>query len=164
MEIMRAPWRMSYINEASGGNADDRRDCFFCRYIAEKQDEENLIVTRGTFSFVVMNRFPYSIGHLMIVPYKHTSILSELSSDEHAELLAFAGRATDLGRGVLRAEGFNLGMNMGKTAGAGVASHLHLHVVPRWDGDTNFMSVTAETKVLPEALGETYMRLKTAWL
>lgn len=163
MEVMRAPWRMSYINGTPAGDAAGGGDCFFCRYIAENNDAENLIVARGTFSFVVMNRFPYSVGHLMIVPRKHTANLSELGPEEYAEILALAARATDVCRGVMRAEGFNLGMNIGKVAGAGVDSHLHLHVVPRWNGDTNFMSVTAETKVLPEALAETYGRLTDAW-
>lgn len=163
MEVIRAPWRMSYINEASGQTASPKDSCFFCRYTAEDNDAENLVVTRGTFSFVVMNRFPYSSGHLMVVPYQHTANLSDLHPEEYAEIFSFAQKSTEVLREIMHAEGFNLGMNIGKIAGAGVDSHLHLHVVPRWNGDTNFMSVTAETKVLPEALSETYKRLRTAW-
>ncbi len=163
MEVIRAPWRMGYINAASNASAPKKDDCFFCAYIAEKNDEENLVVARGTFSFVLMNRFPYSSGHLMIVPYRHTANFSDLLSDEYSEMFSFSQKATDVLKAIMRADGFNLGMNIGKVAGAGVDSHLHLHVVPRWNGDTNFMTVTAETKVLPEALSKTYNRLLKAW-
>lgn len=163
MEVIRAPWRMTYINSASDSSSSQKSDCFFCAYLAEKNDEENLIVARGTFSFVLMNRFPYSSGHLMIVPFKHTATLSDLLPEEYSEIFSFSQKATVVLKTIMHTDGFNLGMNIGKVAGAGVDTHLHLHVVPRWNGDTNFMSVTAETKVLPEALSETYKRLLKAW-
>lgn len=137
--------------------------CIFCAYPKENNDEENLIVHRGRFSFVILNRYPYASGHLMIVPYRHTSIFQSLTDEENLELFFFAKKSIPILERVYSATGFNLGMNVGHVAGAGIDTHLHLHVVPRWNGDTNFMSVTAETKVLPEALSITREKIMRFW-
>lgn len=163
MEVIRAPWRMGYIDSASKPSASEQNNCFLCEYAAQDHDEENLVVARGTYSYVLMNRYPYSTGHLMATPYRHTSDFTDLRPEEYCELFSFSQTAVTVLRQIMRPEGFNLGMNLGKVAGAGLDSHLHLHIVPRWNGDTNFMSVTAETKVLPQALSETYQRLIAAW-
>lgn len=159
MDVIRAPWRMEYIN----AYAEAVTGCIFCQYPKELHDEENLIVYRGTYSFVILNKYPYSSGHLMIVPYRHTSDYSSLDDAEKLEVFALSQKAVTVLKAEMNADGFNLGMNIGKVAGAGIDTHLHLHIVPRWGGDTNFMSVTAETKVLPEALAETRGRLARRW-
>lgn len=163
MEVIRAPWRMRYIDAASKPNAPEQSGCFLCAYVGQDCDEENLVVARGVYSYVLMNRYPYSTGHLMVTPYRHTSDLADLRPEEFGEMFSFSQTAVRVLKQIMNADGFNLGMNLGKVAGAGLDSHLHLHIVPRWSGDTNFMSVTAETKVLPQALSETYKRLMAAW-
>ena len=156
-ERLWSPWRMEYIRRGEGG---DGGGCLFCDLAAagRDQDEANHLLARGQLSFVLLNAFPYNPGHLMVAPYRHVGDFEELTAAELAELMAFAGRAI----GALREEsgphGFNLGMNLGQVAGAGIADHLHL--VPRWGGDTNFMPVVGQTKVLPELLDETYRRLR----
>lgn len=162
MDVIRAPWRMEYINDSSA-HKDKDRGCFFCTYPKEDRDAENLIIARGDFSFVIMNRFPYSSGHIMVVPYRHTSDYESLTPEESLEIMKLSQHAAQALQAEMSADGFNTGMNIGKVAGAGIDTHLHLHVVPRWNGDTNFMSVTAETKVLPEALSATWERLVNAW-
>jgi ATP adenylyltransferase len=158
-ERLWSPWRMEYIRRGEGG---DGGGCLFCDLAAagRDQDEANHLLARGQLSFVLLNAFPYNPGHLMVAPYRHVGDFEELTAAELAELMAFAGRAI----GALREEsgphGFNLGMNLGQVAGAGIADHLHLHLVPRWGGDTNFMPVVGQTKVLPELLDETYRRLR----
>jgi ATP adenylyltransferase len=150
---------MEYIRRGEGG---DGGGCLFCDLAAagRDQDEANHLLARGQLSFVLLNAFPYNPGHLMVAPYRHVGDFEELTAAELAELMAFASRAI----GALREEsgphGFNLGMNLGQVAGAGIADHLHLHLVPRWGGDTNFMPVVGQTKVLPELLDETYRRLR----
>jgi ATP adenylyltransferase len=161
MDVLRAAWRSEYINSTLEENRNGR--CIFCSYAGEENDAENLLLFRGTLAFVMMNRYPYSSGHLMVIPYRHTNDFSSLSAEESVEITRLSQRAVSALKDELRPAGFNLGMNLGKTAGAGIASHIHMHIVPRWDGDTNFMSVTAETKVLPEALSITYERLARAW-
>lgn len=141
-----APWRMAYI----GGTRGD--GCLFCDKPHEGADRKNLILCRGPLTYVVMNLYPYANGHLMIVPYRHCSDLGQLSSEESLEIMQAAQRCTRILQTALRAEGFNVGFNLGKVAGAGIAEHVHLHVVPRWLGDTNFMPVLADTKVMPEYL------------
>ena len=146
-----APWRLEYIERA------DETDCIFC------SPEENLVLHRGELAFVLLNRFPYASGHLMVAPFRHVGEYGALSDEEALEIhrLATAGLACT-GRGVL-AQGHNLGWNLGRIAGAGFVDHVHLHVVPRWAGDTNFMPVLADIRVLPEALLETARRLREAW-
>ena len=148
-----APWRMAYIEGAQ------RDGCLFCEKPREGADRNNLILSRGPLTYVVMNLFPYSNGHLMIVPYRHCADLAQLSPEESLDLMQSAQRCTQILQEAFRAEGFNIGFNLGKVAGAGIADHLHLHIVPRWMGDTNFMPVLADTKVMPEYLEVGYDKL-----
>jgi ATP adenylyltransferase len=156
--LLWAPWRMDYVS-----SCDKPEGCIFCVKPNEEKDKANLIVYRGVLAFVILNRFPYNNGHLMIVPYRHTGELSELSIDEHAEIFGLIATSTSVLKKTIRPHGFNVGMNLGRTAGAGIAEHLHAHVVPRWDGDTNFMPVVGHTKVVSEGLEETWEKLKTAF-
>ena len=158
-ERLWSPWRMEYILRGSDGEA---RGCVFCDLPAADaaDDEANHLLARGEVSFVLLNAFPYNPGHLMTAPYRHVGDYEELTAEELAEMTAFAGRAIRAMREESGPHGFNLGMNLGQVAGAGIADHLHLHLVPRWGGDTNFMPVVGRTKVLPELLAETYRRLR----
>jgi ATP adenylyltransferase len=148
-----APWRMTYIGGPRPGG------CFFCEIAGEDADRRNLILCRGPLTYVVMNRYPYNNGHLMVVPYSHTGRLDDFSDRESLAVIHSAQRATRILRDAFGAEGFNLGFNLGQVAGAGVADHVHLHIVPRWGGDTNFMPVLADIKVMPEHLESTYDKL-----
>jgi ATP adenylyltransferase len=152
-----APWRLEYIK-----GADEQPGCVFCD-AAAGHDEERLVVRRGERAFVLLNKFPYSSGHLMVAPFRHVGDFAELEDDEALELHRLATQALAALREVYGPEGFNLGWNLGRVAGAGVVDHIHLHVVPRWAGDTNFMPVLADVKVLPEHLDETRRRLADAW-
>jgi len=153
-----APWRMAYIDNI--GCKDE--GCIFCTKPEQDDDEGNFIVHRGKTCFIILNIYPYNNGHLMVVPYKHTSDITTLSSEETCEMMEATTLAVNTMRKIMRPDGFNLGMNMGRTAGAGIDEHLHMHLVPRWNGDTNFMPVLCSTKVISESLGETYNRLKQA--
>jgi len=154
MENLWAPWRIDYIlSKKSPG-------CIFCDKPAENKDDENLILYRGEYNFIIMNAFPYNNGHMMVVPYRHTAALAGWSHDEQIELMELADLAVELLKKLMKPDGFNLGINMGLVAGAGVADHIHLHVVPRWNGDTNFMPVLSDTRVISEALRMTYGKLK----
>jgi ATP adenylyltransferase len=153
-----APWRLEYVQ-----GADEQEGCILCR-AAAGEDEEGLVVKRGELAFVLLNRFPYASGHLMIAPYRHEGEFGELSSDEALEVHRLASAGLAALAEAMRPQGFNLGWNLGRIAGAGVVDHVHLHVVPRWAGDTNFMPVLADVKVLPEALAETRRKLADAWL
>jgi ATP adenylyltransferase len=159
-ERLWSPWRMDYIRRGSAEG--DKDGCIFCDLAAagEDQDEEHHLLARGKVSFVMLNAFPYNPGHLMAAPYRHIGDYEELTADELAEMMAFAGTGIRAMREDSGAHGFNLGMNLGQVAGAGIADHLHLHLVPRWGGDTNFMPIVGQTKVLPELLDETYRRLR----
>jgi ATP adenylyltransferase len=128
--------------------------------LAASDDEKNLIVHRGQLAFVVMNLFPYNSGHLMIVPYKHTGDYSTLTSEEHLELTDLMGRSQRALTKAMQPHGFNIGMNLGRASGAGIADHLHYHIVPRWSGDSNFMFTTADTKVMSENLPDTWKRIR----
>jgi ATP adenylyltransferase len=152
-----APWRLEYV-----GSADERDGCFFCAAI-EGGDEESLVVHRGKRAFVLLNRFPYSSGHLMVAPNRHTGDFSTLDDAEAAEVHRLAAEGVAALGEAYRPEGYNLGWNLGRVAGAGVLDHVHQHVVPRWSGDTNFMPVLADVKVLPEHLEETRRKLAAAW-
>ena len=136
--------------------------CIFCTLPAEHRDVENYILYRGTLCFMMLNRYPYNNGHLMIAPYQHVPSIEQLDAATLAELMAQAQLALRALRQVMNPDGFNMGINDGKVAGAGVADHMHMHVVPRWYGDTNFMPVIADTKVLPELLSSVYEKLKRA--
>jgi ATP adenylyltransferase len=153
-----APWRLEYIK-----SADEEPGCIFCR-AAEGGDEEGLVVKRGELAFVLLNRFPYASGHLMIAPYRHEGEFGELASEEALEIHRLASAGLAALAETMRPEGFNLGWNLGRVAGAGVVDHVHLHVVPRWAGDTNFMPVLADVKVLPETLADARRNLAEAWL
>jgi ATP adenylyltransferase len=152
-----APWRLDYITQA-----DEQQGCVFCD-APEGSDEERLVVHRGARAFALLNKFPYSSGHLMVASYRHVGELSGLTDEEALEVHRLAVQSLAALGEVYGPDGFNLGWNLGRVAGAGVVDHVHLHVVPRWAGDTNFMPVLADVKVLPEHLSETRGRLAEAW-
>jgi ATP adenylyltransferase len=138
-------------------------DCPFCDYLHQdpSHDPQNYLLLRGEHAFVVLNRYPYSNGHIMVLPNKHVSMLTDLHPAALAELMLLTTYSTDILKRAYHAHGFNVGINLGKAAGAGMELHLHIHIVPRWEGDTNFMPVIGHTKVLPESLDDTYARLRT---
>jgi ATP adenylyltransferase len=155
MDYLWTPWRSTYMKEPR-----DKSRCIFCAAAEGTSDEETLVVYRGQLSFVLLNRYPYTSGHLMIAPYAHVSRLSQVSEATTDEMM----RLARYGEGVLEAaykpEGLNLGMNLGEAAGAGIEQHIHMHVLPRWRGDANFMTSVANTRIIPEALGDTYVKIK----
>lgn len=161
MPNLHAPWRIDFIRQEKAPGPESE-GCFFCRYLGDPpaRDRENLVLHRGRGAFVLMNRYPYTGGHLMVALTRHEGRFEALTAEEFAETTALAQRAVEILRRDMRAEGFNVGWNLGRCAGAGVVDHLHLHLVPRWSGDTNFMPVLAGVTVLPEALAELYDRLK----
>jgi ATP adenylyltransferase len=156
VERLWTPWRRAFIESAT---ADAQTTCFLCAGPAAQDDPANLILLRAEHTYVLMNLYPYNSGHLMIAPYAHTGDLVGLDSSIAQEMMALTQRSVGVLQQVYRPEGFNIGMNLGKPAGAGVPDHLHIHVVPRWTGDTNFMPIVGGTKVLPETLEQTYDRL-----
>jgi ATP adenylyltransferase len=149
---------MEYILSPKSGEG-----CIFCEGLKQVDGPENLIVHRGPKAFVILNRFPYTSGHLMIVPYEHKPSLDLLEVDSRADIMELSARAIQVLQALYSPQGYNLGMNIGNAAGAGISEHVHLHVVPRWIGDTNFMSAVSQTRVLPELLEETYHRVREAW-
>ncbi len=146
------PYILSTVEEQDG--------CVFCKMLADNDDEKHLIVHRGRLAFVVMNLYPYNSGHLMVVPFRHTGEFTSLGDDEHLELNHLISRAQQALTKALRPHGFNIGMNLGRASGAGIADHLHYHIVPRWSGDSNFMFTTADTKVMSENLPDTWKRIR----
>ena len=156
MDHLWAPWRMGYVS------AEQAEGCIFCTKPGAGDDEANQILYRGDLIFIMLNAFPYNAGHLMVAPFRHLADPLEMTPQESSELLYGIRIAMEVLRESLSAEGFNIGLNVGPFAGAGYADHVHVHVVPRWAGDTNFMAVTADTRVVPEALAETFRRLKQA--
>ncbi len=159
MDYLWTPWRYQYMEQVTGGK---QPDCFFCDAIARKDDANTLIAFRGAKMFVILNRFPYTSGHVMIVPNAHVAELNLCDPDALTEMMTLAQRVEKAFKSNYKPDGMNLGMNLGKAAGAGVAGHLHLHALPRWFGDSNFMTVTGETRVHPEELNVTYLRIKSA--
>ncbi len=158
-EQLWAPWRLPYIIAA------ERHDgCIFCDFPAQNEscDEQNFLLYRGRTAFIILNAFPYSNGHLMVVPLRHTNTLDSYSDDELLEIMSLQRLAFRLLRKVMNPEAFNGGLNVGRAAGAGITGHLHWHVVPRWNGDTNFMTVVNDVRVIPESLQAVYRRLKAA--
>jgi len=153
-----APWRMAYI--AVSKNQDG---CIFCDFPKEQNDEERFILFRGESCFVIFNIFPYNPGHLMVAPYRHTSEYEGLCDVELLEMHRLAGKCVSVLKKAMNPQGFNLGVNLGKVAGAGFDDHLHLHIVPRWNGDTNFMPVFSDVRVVAECLADTYKKMKEAW-
>lgn len=157
MDYLWTPWRFTYVTDAA---KNDR--CIFCDLLALGDDSKALIVLRGEKNYVVLNRFPYTSGHVMIVPFAHIADLSACDAETLSEMMQLARRVQLALSSAYKPDGYNLGMNLGRCAGAGVTGHLHLHVLPRWSGDSNFMTVTAETRVQPEDLATTYQKLHTA--
>ncbi len=157
MKKLWAPWRARYIL------GPKEKGCLLCRISGENKDEENYVLWRGELGYIMLNLYPYNAGHLMIVPYRHEKNLENLDDRESGEVMRLAQMSIRALKGSLRPQGFNLGMNLGSIAGAGIEEHIHLHVVPRWRGDTNFMPVSASTKVISQALEETYRDLKDAF-
>ena len=158
MEHLWAPWRLEYVQ-----HADEQDGCVFCRAAALPEDEPELVVHRGELAFVLLNKFPYASGHLMVAPFRHGAGFEALEEAEAAEVHRLSVEAIAALRSVYAPEGFNLGWNLGRVAGAGIVDHAHAHVVPRWGGDTNFMPVLADVRVLPEHLDETRRKLAEAW-
>ncbi|MGB9607051.1 MAG: HIT family protein [bacterium] len=154
MKILWAPWRSAYVT-----GQEKNEKCIFCQKI-HGDDKENLVLWRGKSCFAVLNIYPYNNGHLMIAPYRHTPSLNEMSEEEKLEIMQALTLLLDVLKEALNCDGFNIGMNIGKVAGAGVPDHIHLHIVPRWEGDTNFMPVIGDTKVIPQSLSSTYETLK----
>lgn len=156
MKRLWAPWRMKFVQTKVAG-------CVFCNVQKEADSPDNLVIFRGKRCFVILNRFPYTSGHLMVVANEHLNSLEDLVAETRAEMMELATRGMGVLRSVYHPNAFNVGANIGEAAGAGVVGHVHLHVVPRWTGDANFMMTLAETKVMPEALEDTYARLRAAW-
>ncbi len=156
--VLWAPWRMAYIKRA-----DRSTGCIFCVKPRQRRDAANLLLYRGRLGFVMMNLFPYNSGHLLIAPYAHASTLEVLPDETALELIALTNLSLNVLRTTLKPEGFNVGLNLGRVAGAGIEGHVHFHLVPRWNGDTNFMPLFAETRVMPEHLEATYRKLRAAF-
>ncbi|MBI2263916.1 MAG: HIT domain-containing protein [Armatimonadetes bacterium] len=150
---MWAPWRSQYLTQ------EQPKDCIFCTKPKEERDPENYILFRNTKSFAILNIFPYNNGHTMVVPFRHAASLDSLSPEELEDIMVASRWVTQALTATYHPDGFNLGMNIGASAGAGIAGHIHMHIVPRWNGDTNFMPIVGETKVVNEALDETYRKL-----
>lgn len=162
MDYLFTPWRYQYISSIAA-EKPSTNSCLFCDLRSAKDDAGKLIVHRGPLCLVALNKFPYTSGHIMIAPQAHVDELRKLDPKSAAEMMSLAQHADDVLRQLYKPDGLNLGMNLGRAAGAGVAGHIHLHALPRWFGDTNFMTATAETRVLPESLEQTYERIRNAW-
>ena len=159
MDYLWSPWRYQYVTTA---RAESK--CIFCEYARSTNDRENLVVYRAKHNFILLNRFPYTTGHVMIAPYEHVDSLEAPSPETLEELMLLARETQRRLREIYQPSGLNLGMNLGESAGAGIADHIHMHVLPRWAGDTSFMTTVSETRVLPEDLGETWRKLHQAFL
>jgi len=157
MDTLWAPWRIEYIKQPK------ETGCIFCTKPAQSRDKENFILYRGETAFIIMNYYPYNNGHLMIVPFRHTADIYNLTAAEKLELMNLLALSRQALTKTMSPHGFNIGMNLGEVAGAGVKDHLHFHIVPRWNGDTNFMPICGHTKVVSEGLTETWQQLKDAF-
>lgn len=157
MESLWAPWRMQYIK------GESPQECIFCLRDHPEQDRERMVLHRGEHSFVIINRYPYTNGHLMVAPYRHTVSLGSFSDEELIEIQRLVSLCCDVLRDCVNPDGFNVGLNLGRVAGAGIDTHLHYHIVPRWSGDTNFMPVLADVRVVPQHLEETYEQLRAGF-
>lgn len=158
MKYLWTPWRKKYMQ-----GPKVQSGCIFCSALT-MADAEALIVFRGQHAFIILNRYPYTNGHLMVVPYEHQSSLELLTPEIRSEIMELLSKATTVLRKAYKPQGFNLGSNIGEAAGAGVADHVHLHVLPRWNGDTNFMTSIGETRVIPETVDETWQKLTSLWI
>jgi len=154
MDHIWSPWRYQFIKTAVSHSG-----CVFCQIVDSTDDEENLVVHRGESNFVILNRYPYTSGHVMVIPFRHLATLEKTPAETAREMMHLTQRVERALRKLYRPEGINIGMNIGKAAGAGVAGHIHMHVLPRWVADSNFVTVVGETRVLPEELSETWRRL-----
>ena len=159
MDFIWSPWRYDYLASGVAKGAVPS-SCVFCVTADRTHDAERLIVFRGEHNFIILNLFPYTSGHIMVAPYDHLDTITLAKTEQLSEMMGLAQRMIPLLKKLYNPDGFNLGMNLGQAAGAGIREHFHLHVVPRWIGDANFMGITAETRVLPEALSTTYNRIK----
>jgi len=158
MDYLWSPWRYQYVQTAGREGV-----CIFCHHAADQNDEANFVVYRGKRNFILLNIYPYTTGHLMIAPYEHVATLEAAAEETLEEMMLLAQRAERHLGAIYKPQGFNLGMNLGESAGAGIASHLHMHVLPRWTGDTSFMTTVSETRVLPEELPVTWEKLSEAF-
>ena len=158
MKRIWSPWRMKYIE-----NHEKQEGCIFCNALARIDNAENLIIKRGNLAFVIVNLYPYTSGHIMVAPMAHQPSLEFLDPGSRAEMMELVSQSIVVLKQVYNPQAFNVGANIGEAAGAGEPGHVHLHIVPRWEGDTNFMSALAETRVLPESLEETYNRIKAGF-
>jgi len=158
MDRLWSPWRYTYVSKASPSDA-----CIFCEKASPERDAENYVIHRGRKNFLLLNLYPYTTGHLMIAPYAHVATLEELPQETLAEMIGLARLAEHHLRAIYRPQGLNIGINVGECAGAGVAGHIHMHVLPRWVGDSSFMTTIGETRVMPETLDDTYARLSSAF-
>lgn len=158
MEHLWSPWRMKYIESHT-----QKGECIFCLALAQADSARNLVVTRGEQAFVILNLFPYTGGHLMVVPNRHVATLEALDTATRTEMMELINRAVEVLTAEYHPEGFNIGANIGAAAGAGIEDHIHFHIVPRWKGDTNFMTTVGGSRVLPEELHRTYERVVTRW-
>jgi ATP adenylyltransferase len=158
MRYIWSPWRMKYIMKHAPSTG-----CVFCNAASEADGPENLIIHRGNRAFVILNRYPYTSGHLMVVPYMHEPSFEGLDVETRTEIMELMNEALKVVRQIYQPEGINVGANLGSAAGAGIAAHVHLHVVPRWVGDTNFMTAVGDARVLPEDVTESYTRFKKIW-
>ncbi len=157
MKKLFAPWRYKYVSNPSS------EGCIFCKAASTKDDKKSGVLFRGKFSFVIMNKYPYNNGHVMVAPYKHTGNFIELNKDEMLEMSVILQKWQEVIKKAMNPDGFNIGMNIGRIAGAGFEDHLHYHIVPRWSGDTNFMPIIGETKVVPMSIDEAYDILLKAY-
>ncbi len=151
MDVIFAPWRMAYVRKC-----EKTEGCIFCKGSSRSED---LMLREGKAAFVMMNRYPYTTGHMMVIPFRHVGAIADLTKEERAEIFDLLDLSTDILRRAMNPDGFNIGINLGKAAGAGVGDHLHVHIVPRWNGDTNFMGVVGEVRVIPEDVVQTRARL-----
>lgn len=158
MKLLWAPWRMKYIQ------AEKSKECIFCQKLEENKDKTNYILFRKKNTFVILNTFPYNNGHLMVIPNRHLQGMEEMKEETLSELMITVKESVNLLKKTLKPDGFNIGINMGSVAGAGIKEHFHIHIIPRWQGDTNFMPTIAQTKVISQSLRETYNNLKNTYL
>ena len=158
MDHLWSPWRMKYIRRQK-----TPKGCVFCDAVQKEDKEDNLIVVRGERAFVILNRYPYTSGHIMIVPFDHVDTFERIDEETCAEVMFLIRQGISALDRIYKPDGYNMGANLGASAGAGIKNHIHFHLVPRWDGDTNYMTSIGGTRVLPEDLSETLKRLKNAW-
>ncbi len=159
MKRIWSPWRMKYIKENSS-----QSECPFCKAISGADDRENLVVFRGENAFVMLNRYPYTTGHILVLPYIHQEKMSEFDPKTRSEMMELVNQAGQVLELVYKPQGMNVGLNLGTAAGAGIPKHLHWHIVPRWMGDTNYMTTVGSVRVLPESLDDTYQKIQSSWV